>query len=95
MTRKLGRRAAVAAAVVAVCAVMPSSALAGRGTVKNIGAGSSGGGTTNPAGLCLNMTIPGVTKPISFTIGNLQFSYDPNGTCPSGSGGGTTGGATG
>ncbi len=78
--------AALALAVATAFAALPADALAARALVKSLG--NSGTGTTLA---CVNITIPGVTQPVTFTIGDLVFSYDPTGTC-SGSGGATGGG---
>lgn len=87
-------RLAVTAAVGATALALPSTALAGRAIVKSIN--NPMGGTTGVS-LCFDVpSLPGVQQqPFTFTFGDLQFTYDPTGTCSSGSGSGATGGSTG
>lgn len=84
------RHAAAAAAVAALALAAPVSAFAGHGIItKKPGGGTPGGRTL----ACVDITIPGVTKIVTFTAGDLVFTYDPTGTC--GASGGSTGGAPG
>ena len=81
------RQAALAAtASAAVLMAMPAGALAGRGKITGVNNSTSTSGVTL---VCVDINLPFITQPISFEIGGLQFSYDPNATCEG------TGGATG